>query len=276
MNYITLIILLSLSTYTFCTKSNPSQDDNSSQGHYEEDVDEEEGKEDMLVAVYVYQKLKFTFDVDNNPDALTQQDSNSLPFEFEDFTEEDDWKVVAKIKGHFIYADQTDLPVQFTFMKFGAIDNSQTVDESQKNDYMVLSTTEIRTVKTPYQAFLTCADCQEVLETIGDANDGLHITEQGVTYDSIGSAVHDNGDGTFTLSLNILLNNDEDIGSEVTSMYNDDEDEMEEIKSMSSEIDMDIDNSLQIMLKTNFAQKITEAEKMNDPSKQNVSHKFLV
>jgi hypothetical protein len=261
MNYITLIILLSLSTYTFCSKSHPSEDNQSEYSDHA-DEDEEDGKENLLLASYVYEKLKFTFDTDNNPDYITSTEEKPLTFAFEEITEEDDWKVVAKLTGHFVYGNGTDLPVHLSLLKYAAVEDSDTVDEEHVNDVIVLSTTEIRSVKSPYRMFLTCNACEEVLETIGDANDGLHITEEGCSYDSIGKQVTDNGDGSFTLSMIILLNNDLEY-SEITSMYNDDDEIDQEMQSNSSEIDMDIDNSLQVFLKDKFAQKIEEADKMN-------------
>jgi len=275
MNYTTLILLLSLSTFTFCAKSNKSDDEASPLNDQSEINDEEDGKEDLILASFLYEKFKFSFDVNNNPEYLKQTGDKPLTFAFEEIGEEDDWKVVAKLNGNFLYSNGTNLPVHLDLLKFAAIGPDDAVEEDHKNDVIQLSTVEINSVKSPYRVFLTCNDCEEVLEAIGEANDGLHITEEIMTYDTIGASVNQNEDDSFTLSMVILLNNDYE-GSEITSMINDDE---EEVQSMSSEVDMDIDNSLQVFLKDKFAQNLKIAEKMDSEQsqiKKDQVHKILV
>ena len=275
MNYTKLLIFFSLFTYSFCSKSHPSQDSTSERD--EEIVDLEEGKEDLILASFLYEKFKYTFDLANNPEYLKDNSDKPLTFSFLEIDEEDDWKLVAKIQGLFTYADAQTLEVHLDLMKYGIVGPDEEVTQDNKNDVIQLSTVEVSSVKSPFRVLLTCADCEDVLNAIGEANDGLHITEDVMTYDTIGANVVDNGDGSFTMSMVVLLYNDMDY-SEITSMF--DNDEAEQIdQSNTSEQDIDVDVSLKEFINSKFNQNLQAASKieMNQTLiTQSPTHKYLV
>lgn len=271
MNYTKLLLIFSLFTYSFCSKSNPSQDDQSPVDDRE--IEEDDGKEDLILASFLYEKFKYTFDLAHNPEYLQDTSEKPLTFNFVDIEEEDDWKVVAKIKGNFAYSNGDNLEIDLQLLKYGVVGPDDTINDENKDDVIQLSTVEVSSVKSPYRVLVTCTDCEELLEQIGEANDGLHITEDVMTYDTIGANVHDNEDGTFTMSMIVLLYNDMDY-SEMTSMYDDDIDQLNE--SGVSEKDIDVDVTLKQFINTKFNKNLEAAQMIQQVNESHTSQKFLV
>lgn len=238
------------------------------------EIDEEGDKEDFILASFLYEKFKYTFDLAHNPEYLQDEGEKDLDFEFENIEDDEDWKLVVKIKGNFVYSNGTELEMKMNLMKYEMIGPNDAITEDNRDKVIQLSTVELSSVKSPYRVFLTCTDCQDVLTEIGEANNGLYVTEDVVTYDTISADVHDNGDGTFTMSMIVLLYNNMEY-SEITSMYNDEMDEMEQ--SNSSEKDIDLDVTIKEFIGSKFNQNLQNAQ-MIEPvnSSTNGTHKYLV
>lgn len=275
MTYTQLMLIFSLFSLSLCSKSHPSEDNLSPA--QEDDLDQDDGKEDLILASFLYEKFKYTFDLANNQPYLQDVGEKPLTFNFLEIDEDEDWKVVAKLKGAFTYANGSVLEVDEQLLKYGVIGPDEEITDDNKDEVIQLSTMEVSSVKSPYRVLITCQDCQEVLEAIGEANDGLHITEDVMTFDTIGQTVADNGDGSFTLSMVVLLYNDMDY-SEMTSIYNDEEEEMNS-SMVSGEIDRDIDISLKQFIGSKFNQNLEAAQMIQEAHNeaQNSSlKKFLV
>ena len=187
--------------------------------------------------------------------------------------------MVAKLNGIFTYTNGDQLPVTLSLLKYGIIGPDDSFNVDNQNDVIQLSTVELSSVKQPFKVIISCENCEDILNSIGEANDGLHITEEIMSYDTLVANVTNTEENSFSLEMIVLLNNEMDY-SEFTSMISDNNEIDEEISSKSnlSDIDNDININLQQIISSKFSKNIQAAQKIesNDLSGDQKIQKFLI